>query len=89
MTAEVRLWLVERSYDDRNVITLVYATPDGERVLQKELAATVLHHGHTTPTAAIDVDPEKLAPVRDDDDRERYAVEAERMAETYDPDDEV
>jgi hypothetical protein len=86
--ATVRAWLVERSYDDRNLITLVYATPDGERALRKEIAATVLHQRGTRITAAIDADEAQLAAV-DATDRERYATEAARMADRHDPDDEI
>jgi hypothetical protein len=86
--ATVRAWLVERSYDDRNLITLVYATPDGERALRKEIAATVLHQRGARITAAIDADEAQLAAV-DATDRERYATEAARMADRHDPDDEI
>ena len=85
----VRLWLVERSYDDRNLITLVYATPDGDRALRKERSASVMHQQGATVTAAVDADPDDLAAVTDDDERERYAAEAARMAESHDPDEEV
>jgi hypothetical protein len=87
-TDDVRVWLVERSYDDRNLITLVYATPDGERALRKEMAATVLHQRGTRITAATDVDPAQLTAV-DAEDRERYAAEVDRMRDRYDPDEEV
>ena len=89
MADPVRLWLVERSYDDRNLITLVYATPDGNRALRKEQAAAVMHQRETTVTAAVDADPNHLVPVDDPDDRERYAAEADRMADAHDPDDPV
>jgi hypothetical protein len=84
----VRLWLVERDYDDRNLITLVYATTDGERCLRKEQSATVMHQQGTVVTAAVDADPDDLQPVGEGD-RDRYATEAARMAETCDPDEEV
>ena len=86
-TETVRAWLVERSYDDRNLITLVYATPDGTRALRKEQSATVMHQQGSRVTAAVDVAPDALSPV--DDDRERYAAEADRMREQHAPDDEV
>ena len=89
MTDSVRLWLVERTYDDRNLITLVYATPDGEQMLQKEIAATLMHRRGNGATAALDVEPDRLSATPDDEMRARYATEAERMAEKYDPDDEV
>jgi hypothetical protein len=87
-TETVRAWLVERSYDDRNLITLVYATPDGTRALRKEQSATVMHQQGSRVTAAVDVARDALAPV-DDSDVERYADEAKRMRARHDPDDEV
>lgn len=83
----VRLWLVERSYNDRNLIILIYATPDGERSLRKEMAATVIDR--MSVTAAVDVDPAELDEVEDGETRERYAEEAARTAERYDPDEEI
>ncbi|MFB6204920.1 MAG: hypothetical protein ABEJ05_00100 [Haloglomus sp.] len=83
---EVRTWLVERSYDSRDLITLVYATPDGERALMRELSSSMLDR--TPITAARDVDPGDLAPV-DESDRERYRAEAERVRENNDPDEEI
>jgi hypothetical protein len=82
----VQCWLVERSYDDRNLIRLRYATTDGESVYQRELSSAAL--GRTTVTAAREVDPDDLMAV-DEADRERYAAEARRMATEHDPDDEV
>lgn len=83
----VRTWLVERSYDSRNLITLIYATPDGERALTRELSSTMLDR--TAVTAGRDVDPADLAPVADAATRERYATEAERVRENNAPDDEI
>ncbi|SFL39317.1 hypothetical protein SAMN04487950_3612 [Halogranum rubrum] len=88
-TETVQLWLVERTYDDRNLITLVYATPDGEQMLQKEIAATLMQQRGTGATAAIDVEPDRLNDTPDEETRERYATEAERTAEQYDPDEEL
>jgi hypothetical protein len=87
MTDTVRVWLVERSYDDRDLITTVYATPAGDRALHLERAATVVERGGGI-TAARDADPSSLDPV-DPDRRERYADEAARMADRHDPDDRV
>jgi len=83
----VRLWLVERSYDDRNLLCLVYATPDGERALRRELSAAALDRAAVT--AARTADPADLRPVEDAADRERYAAEAARMADRHAPDDPV
>ena len=82
----VRCWLVERTFDDRNLVTLVYATPDGERHLTKQLSFQLLSRQPTT--AGVDVDPEKLEPTAADE-RDRYATQARSMAEQHDPDDEV
>ena len=84
----VRVWLVERSYDDRNLITLVYATPDGRRARRKEQSATVLQQQGRRITAAVDVAPDALTAV-DPEDRERYAAEVERMRARHGPDEEV
>jgi hypothetical protein len=80
-----RVWLVERTYSQRDLVTLVYATPDGERYLRKEKAA----HLGGDATAAIEVSPDRLSPVDDEDDLERYASEAARMAEKHDPDETI
>jgi hypothetical protein len=84
----VRAWLVERSYDDRNLITLVYATPDGRRALRTEQSATVMRQRGKEVTAAVDVAPDALTTV-DPEDRERYAAEAERMRARHGPDEGV
>ncbi|ELZ95294.1 hypothetical protein C440_09457 [Haloferax mucosum ATCC BAA-1512] len=84
-----QLWLVERSYDDRDLIILTYATTDGAYELRKELAAAVMHQRRMVTTAAIDAPASDLEPVTDDDLRERYAAEATKMADSHDPDDEV
>jgi len=85
----VRVWLVERTYsdDEQNLIILVYATPDGERYFRKERALTSSTDVRET-TAALDVAADDLGTVRDDE-RERYAVEATRMAAEHDPDDAI
>jgi hypothetical protein len=86
----VRVWLVERTYsdDEQNLIILTYATPDGERYFRKERALTSYTDQRVT-TAATDVDPVNLGTVEDPDEREQYAAEARRMAETHDPDDPI
>jgi len=84
----VQCWLVERSsFGDERMVTLVYATTDGERQLTKQLSTNLLMR--TAVTAGRDVEPERLEPVTDDETRERYAAESTRMAETHDPDEEV
>lgn len=83
-----RLWLVEREYDDRNLISFVYATTDGTQQLRKELSATLLQQRSEPMTAAIDAEAADLAPV-DPDEQQRYATEARSVAERNDPDDPI
>ncbi|MFB6282278.1 MAG: hypothetical protein ABEH40_09685 [Haloferacaceae archaeon] len=88
MGADVRCWLVERTYSDKGLVSLVYAAPDGRRVLRRERAPAALREAGGV-TAAVAVAPDDLDPVRDPDLRERYAAEAERMADRHEPDDRV
>ncbi|MEF8818936.1 MAG: hypothetical protein V5A31_03055 [Haloferacaceae archaeon] len=83
--AEVRVWLVERAYTDKGMVSLVYATPDGLRAWHRQLSANALSGG---VRAARTVDPGKLTPV-EGDERERYASEAARVAARNDPDDRL
>jgi len=85
----VRVWLVERDVDQRDLVTLTYATPDGERVLRRQHAAATMRTRGMDVTAALTVDPAELEPVADDATRERYAAEATRMATDNDPGDVV
>ena len=71
-----------------NIIILVYATPDGQRYYRKKRALTSSTDVRET-TAAVDVSPDNLGTVEDDEERERYATEAARMAEEHDPDEAV
>jgi len=82
-----QVWLVEREYSDKGLLTLVYATPDGERYLRSNRSSNMLNNAGVT--AAKDVDADRLEPVEDPDRRERYAREAERVAERHAPDDEL
>lgn len=86
----VRVWLVERTYsdDEQNLIILTYATPDGERYFRKERALTSFSDTRGT-SAGLVVDPGNLGAVEDEQRREQYAAEAERMASVHDPDDNI
>ena len=86
-TDTVRVWLVERGYNNRDLIILKYATPDGERLFRRELAAQAI--GVDTVTAAKDVSTDDLERIDDSDLRERYASEVERMADEHEPDDTI
>ena len=83
----VRVWLVERGYNNRDLIILKYATPDGERLFRRELAAQAI--GVDTVTAAKDVSTDDLENIDDPDLRERYANEVKRMVDEHDPDDTI
>lgn len=86
----VRVWLVERTYsdDEQNLIILTYATTDGEQYFRKERALTSFGDVRDT-TAAVDAEPNNLGSVDDEDLREQYAAEAQRMADVHDPDDVI
>ena len=83
-----RLWLVERTYTDKGLVSLVYATTDGEYSLQRQRSMNALRQGDGV-TAAVEADAANLTPVEDDETREQYAEEAERMADRHDPDESV
>lgn len=85
----VRCWLVERTYTDRGLVDLVYATPDGGRVRRKQISASVMRQRDVETTAAADVEISDLEPVEDEQRRERYRAEVERVRAEYDPDDEL
>ena len=87
---ERRVWLVERTYgdDELNLIILVYATIDGANYVRKERALTSFADDRPT-RASLTVPTEELGEVTDEEERERYAEEASRMAETHDPGDTI
>jgi len=83
-----RVWLVDRDVDSRNTVTMTYATPDGERAFARQAALDSLAR-RDGPTAALDVEDDRLTAVDDRETVARYAAEAERVAESHDPDDEL
>ncbi|WP_135663488.1 hypothetical protein [Halorhabdus rudnickae] len=82
----VQCWLVERDFYDEDLVTLVYATRDGSRHVTQQRSTALLMKEQVT--AAIEVEPDRLEPA-DPDERDRYAREADRMAENHRPDDSV
>jgi acetylornithine/succinyldiaminopimelate/putrescine aminotransferase len=86
-----QVWMVERTFsaDSPHILVIRYATPDGERYLQKERAYNRFGGNAPEVTAAINATAEDLVSVSDSETRERYAAEAERMMERHDPDDAV
>ena len=82
----VRTWLVERDYDDRGLVSVVYATPDGERALRRERSARMLQRSPTTAARDVPVPDLEPVPVAD---HERYRREAERVRDRHDPDEEI
>jgi len=87
----VRVWLVERTFsdDEHNVVILLYATPDGSRVLRKERALPSFTGTARETTASVRAVPENLAAIDDPDRRERYRAEVARVRERYDPDEPI
>jgi hypothetical protein len=81
-----RVWLVDRDVDSRNTVTMTYATPNGERAFTRQAALDRLAT-REGPTAAVDVEDDRLESVEDEETVERYAAEAQRVAEKHDPED--
>jgi len=90
-TDTVRVWLVERTYsdDEQNLIILTYATPDGKRYFRKERALTSFTGSARETTAAVDVDPDNLGRVDDEELQAQYVAEVERVSDRHDPDDPI
>lgn len=84
---DVQVWLVERLVDDRDMVTLTYATPDGARAETRQFARS--HLERSPPTAADTVSADDLEPVTDPATRERYAAEVDRIRNSHGPDDTV
>ncbi|MFC7058703.1 hypothetical protein [Halovenus salina] len=88
MSETVQTWLVERSYgQSEDLVTLVYATRDGERHVKQQFSHRMLFNKEVT--AGRDVPADRLEAVTDADTKERYRTEAGQMAESHDPDEEV
>lgn len=83
----MRCWLVEREYDDKGLVRLVYATPDGERRLVSERSAAMLQGSGVS--ASKDVDPDRLEAVTDAATRTRYREEVDRVQDNHGPDETV
>lgn len=66
------------------MLTLKYATSDGRHHHRRHRAAT----STIEVTAAIDIDADRLSPT-DIDEIDRFATEAQRMANQHDPTDVV
>jgi len=82
MSEDVRVWLVGRDIDSRDLVTLIYATEDGERRYERVMALAVLDDG---AKAAREVEESELEAVPEDE-VERFASQAQRTAEEHDPD---
>ncbi|SDR26930.1 hypothetical protein [Natronobacterium texcoconense] len=87
MTEKIRCWLVERDYDDKGLVTLAYATEDGEYVYRRELAASAATGSKVT--AAKSIEENQLERVDDEETRERYVTEVERTSQRYDPNEPI
>lgn len=84
----IQCWLVERTFDDRNLVTTVYATPDGERFHRRERSAAAMRAGDEI-TAGKTVPESDLEDVTDETRRKRYAEEAARVAADHAPDERI
>ncbi len=82
-----QLWMVDRAFDSRNLVTITYASTDGTHQLRKELSSSML--SRTAITAAITAPEAELESVENETRRERFATEASRMAAAHAPDDEL
>lgn len=81
------VWLVDREFDSKGLVRLTYATEDGKRIHTKEVAEQRLFMGNGI-TAARDVEETAIGETPDDE-VERFATEASKMAAKHDPDDVV
>ena len=81
------VWLVDRQFDSKGLVRLTYATEDGERIHTKELAERRLVMGDGI-SAGREVDETALGE-SPEDEVERFASEASRMAAEHDLDDRV
>jgi hypothetical protein len=86
----VRVWLVERTFsdDEQNIVITTYATPDGRRDYRQERALTTFTGTDSGTPVARDVEPGNLGTTTEEE-RERYAAEAARMADRHDPEDRI
>ena len=87
MTDTVQCWLVERSFGDRNLVTVVYATEDGALYRQQERSEHAVRRSPVT--AGAEFPAEELEETPDEETRKRYAAEARRTADSYGPDEEI
>jgi hypothetical protein len=87
MGETVTCWLVEREFYDENLVSAIYATPEGDRYLKRQRSGDALFHNPFT--AGVRVDADDLVPVEDEETVDRYAREAKRTASDHDPDDAI
>ncbi|WP_330631528.1 hypothetical protein [Halocatena halophila] len=87
MSESRQLWMVDRTFDSRNLVTITYASTDGTQQLRKELSSSML--SRIAITAAITASEDELESVESTERRERFATEASRMAAAHSPDDEL
>lgn len=85
--ATVQCWMVDRTYTDKGLVTIVYATPDGERAVQSQKSTEAIVRNPVT--AAREVPEANLTAVDDPETRERYRTEVERTSSNHAPDDEI
>jgi len=84
--AEARVWLVEREYTDKGMVSLVYATPGGDRVWRRQLSAVALPGDGVAAARTVETERLTAAP---EADRERYATEVARVRDRHGPDERL
>lgn len=82
----IRCWLVERDFWDEDLVTLVYASPDGQLYHRRQLSGAMLYEIEVTAAKTFQRAELEPTPI---EDQERYAQEAARMAQQHDPADNV
>lgn len=82
----VCLWLVKREYTDGGLVTIVYASTDGQRRVRRQLSERMVVRLDVTAAKRVATGRPEPTP---ESERERYAAEATRMSERHDPDDTV
>lgn len=86
MSEPRRLWLVDRSFDDGRIITVTYATMEGDATLTKQYNLPSISDG---VPVSLEAQSDELTHIEDEKQRTMYRDEAERVRSQHTPDDRV
>lgn len=86
MRKRKRVWFVNRSFDDGRIITVTYATGDGEESLTRQHNLSTLSDG---VPVSIEVASDELSTVSDPERQAQYRNEVARIRAEHDLDDRV